>query len=1260
MAVLLSNSFARAPFAQKDGSHQNRGQGAPKPAPMLCARPLKSSVRTSPMSPNATLRPAADDGPDSAKPKPNVIPALEVSTPSTTVQVAGVRLPYNEAPLNPQGVPSAQQSRMLVTPSMTEAMRFLCKSWADRVPVKLEGATGVGKTAAIRYLAHTTNSEYIRVNLSYFTEVEDLLGRYVGGSSEHTTVKLGSKSDEELCQVARNLGLVPEGGRDALTALILREQGKIRWVDGPVVKALKSGAILLLDEINLARPEVIEALNGLFDRGQLMSGRDVQEIKAHENFRVFATQNPSSYAGRQDMSQALSSRWSTLTWEPLPADELFSIVQDRYKTGIPPLLFSKLCMAHTKLAELAEAGRLGQDRGGVAYTLRDLFKVADRYMRYRPKHTEAEMSDEYLVAREAFEVYLGGLEDPEDCQRVRSELNRVLSCINEDFYKGLTLERTPTGYRLGDVELDERSAGGAFVPTTDLVMTPTTLPIYARMLKALDMGENVALIGERASGKSAMAEAYAAHSKRRFYPEHFDAGMDGSRLIGTDTPQGWQDGLLLHAARGGGVLLADEFNLAPPEILERLNSLMDDERVLVLSEKEGERVTLHPDFCFVATMNPPKYAGRHKLSRAMLNRLTCIAVPTLEAAQDLRPIVDHKLSTRHGQAPAAVNAAIAGAMVGLHTWVSRAYKTGELGTTLRRKEVPDYSLRQVLYALRLMTRFSSEEGVAQALRDALTMGYAQQGAPEDKKVVRERIEAAVKEVEAALGPDYVPPTAVPETAPQEDGTRTIFLHDGVYHGETKDGLAHGIGTEQFLDGTTYEGQFDKGLRHGRGVLRAVDRIYSGDFAEGKLSGRGILRFASGDRYEGDFENDTFQGKGTYFYADGSRFDGEFLHGQLVKGTMYTGNGEQRDYDTGIGKAAEGKTGDAKAAATAAAAASVPHVSVDDGIAKFKGDLFEVGLATWVATAPPQIHSSYQRAANAIREARKYKSSSLNLYNLGLRTLPAEIADLAPHLTAVNMNGNDFGTLPREIGHLVNLTNLQAERCYITTVTDDIGKLTKLQTLSLADNAVRALPPEIGKCRALKHLDLRSNMLTALPPEVGQLNLLTGFYCRKNQIGQLPDTVRGWTSIEKIDLADNHLSSLPADLSGWRYLQGLYLDNNQLQALPLGLGAAADLRDLYLEHNQLTAMPDIFDRFTNLTALRVLDNPLGKLPDSLVKCRHLETLSLQPKGGLWPKSAGDMPLKRIILPQTKGLGQRIEEGVFFVGMPMQFRFLVEWE
>ena len=49
----------------------------------------------------------------------------------------------------------------------------------------------------------------------------------------------------------------------------------------------------------------------------------------------------------------------------------------------------------------------------------------------------------------------------------------------------------------------------------------------------------------------------------------------------------WKDGILLSAMRNGDYLLLDELNLAEPQILERLNSLLD-QGMLVITEHNNE------------------------------------------------------------------------------------------------------------------------------------------------------------------------------------------------------------------------------------------------------------------------------------------------------------------------------------------------------------------------------------------------------------------------------------------------------------------------------------------------------------------------------------------------------------------------------------------------------------------------------------------------------------------------------------------------
>ena len=92
----------------------------------------------------------------------------------------------------------------------------------------------------------------------------------------------------------------------------------------------------------------------------------------------------------------------------------------------------------------------------------------------------------------------------------------------------------------------------------------------------------------------------------------------------------WHDGILIEAMQKGGLLLIDEISLANDSVLERLNSVFEAERTLVLTEKQGDGETMkieaHPEFNMVTTMNPSGDFGKKELSPALRNRMTEIWV----------------------------------------------------------------------------------------------------------------------------------------------------------------------------------------------------------------------------------------------------------------------------------------------------------------------------------------------------------------------------------------------------------------------------------------------------------------------------------------------------------------------------------------------------------------------------------------------------------------------------------------------------------
>lgn len=71
-------------------------------------------------------------------------------------------------------------------------------------------------------------------------------------------------------------------------------------------------------------------------------------------------------------------------------------------------------------------------------------------------------------------------------------------------------------------------------------------------------------------------------------------------------------GVLVNAMRNGHWIILDELNLAPTDVLEALNRLLDDNRELFIPETQ-ETIKAHPNFMLFATQNPPGLYGGRKV-----------------------------------------------------------------------------------------------------------------------------------------------------------------------------------------------------------------------------------------------------------------------------------------------------------------------------------------------------------------------------------------------------------------------------------------------------------------------------------------------------------------------------------------------------------------------------------------------------------------------------------------------------------------------
>ena len=95
-----------------------------------------------------------------------------------------------------------------------------------------------------------------------------------------------------------------------------------------LVEAVRKGYWVILDELNLAPSEVLEALNRLLDDNRELHIVETQTVvKAHPRFRIFATQNPTEgYGGRKELSEAFKNRFVLIRVHDVPPEELKEIL----------------------------------------------------------------------------------------------------------------------------------------------------------------------------------------------------------------------------------------------------------------------------------------------------------------------------------------------------------------------------------------------------------------------------------------------------------------------------------------------------------------------------------------------------------------------------------------------------------------------------------------------------------------------------------------------------------------------------------------------------------------------------------------------------------------------------------------------------------------------------------------------------------------------------------------------------------------------
>ncbi|CAL5443785.1 unnamed protein product [Camellia sinensis] len=604
----------------------------------------------------------------------------------------------------------------VLTKSVKEHLRNLARViFVGRYPVLLQGPTSSGKTSLVQYLAAITGHEFVRINNHEHTDLQEYLGSYITDAS-----------------------------------------GRLAFHEGVLVKAVRNGHWIVLDELNLAPSDVLEALNRLLDDNRELFVPELQEtVRAHPDFMLFATQNPPTfYGGRKMLSRAFRNRFVEIHVDEIPEAELSEILEKRCK--IPASYARKMVEKVMKELQLQrQSSKVFSGKHGFI-TPRDLFRWADRFRTFGKTYEDLARDGYFLLAerlrddcektvvQEVLQRQLGVKLDRDDLYKQWLDNTVIYGCLgncvselpHSEWLNSVCYVIQDPAEREKFLNLCESSGVSQYLGK--IAWTESMWRLYFLIERCYKMREPVLLIGETGCGKTTVCQLlsivlgsklhilnchqytetsdflggfYPVRERSRLASEfknlceqlmlskafvHFPGAAKISTDIGQATstidqlgviinsyrqglvshpdatPQDldsleqlnldlaqlqqkwqtifmWQDGPLVEAMRNGDLFLVDEISLADDSVLERLNSVLEPERKLVVSlaEKGGsdlEKITAHPNFFLLATMNPGGDFGKKELSPALRNRFTEIWVPPVNDVNELRTIALRRIS----------------------------------------------------------------------------------------------------------------------------------------------------------------------------------------------------------------------------------------------------------------------------------------------------------------------------------------------------------------------------------------------------------------------------------------------------------------------------------------------------------------------------------------------------------------------------------------------------------------------------------------
>ncbi len=195
-----------------------------------------------------------------------------------------------------------------------DEMELFAAAYQQHIPVLLKGPTGCGKTRFVEYMAWKLGRP--------LTVIRD---EEKGGGAPQDV--------QEIHEGEVRVPLVTIACHEDLTASdlvgrYLLDANGTRWIDGPMTRAVKAGAILYLDEVVEARKDTTVLIHPLTDHRRILPVEKTGTIiEADDRFLLCISYNPGYQSALKDLKHSTRQRFISIEFYYPPREIEREIIQ---------------------------------------------------------------------------------------------------------------------------------------------------------------------------------------------------------------------------------------------------------------------------------------------------------------------------------------------------------------------------------------------------------------------------------------------------------------------------------------------------------------------------------------------------------------------------------------------------------------------------------------------------------------------------------------------------------------------------------------------------------------------------------------------------------------------------------------------------------------------------------------------------------------------------------------------------------------------